>query len=116
MLVSSEEIRAVVFPETAVPVAQAARDLNLRPALTKVAAFSHQAARAVASLLSPAAFIALVLGAWRLGMDLGWTAPFPVLTGIFSHWQVWMTLAAVLEALAATILRVRPTTESPEQN
>jgi hypothetical protein len=79
--------------------------LGVQPVLDRTARLSREAARAVASMLSPAAAIALVLGFWRLGADLGWTGKFAISDGLFSHWQVWFALAVILEALSSTILR-----------
>jgi hypothetical protein len=78
---------------------------GLRPVVARTAAISQEGATVVASLLSPAAAVALVLGMWRVGGDLGWTGAFVISTGVFSHWQVWIVLAAVLEALSSSLLR-----------
>ena len=103
---------------TAVP--EAALDpraigMRLQPALDRAANLSRETATAIAGMLSPAAAIALVLGCWRLGADLGWTGPFAISNGLFSHWQVWFALAIVLEALATTILRAGNKAQSREQ-
>ena len=60
-------------------------------------------ALAVAALLPPAAFLAGVLGAWRIAADLNWTNSFAIPSGIFSHWQVWMALAAGLKATGSLV-------------
>ena len=52
------------------------------------------------ALLSPAAVLALVLGLWRVSADLGWTEAFLIANGFFSHWQVWIALAIVLQVAA----------------
>ena len=47
------------------------------------------------------------MGLWRLTADLNWTDTFPISTGFFSHWQVWIALAIGLKfgasALAAKL-------------
>jgi hypothetical protein len=58
---------------------------------------NQRVALAVASLLTPAAFLASVLAFWRIAADMGWTGSFAIPSGIFSHWQVWMGLAAALQ-------------------
>jgi len=58
---------------------------------------NRRAALAVAAMLTPAAFLASVLSLWRLGADLRWTGSFAIDSGIFSHWQVWMGAAVLLQ-------------------
>lgn len=62
-------------------------------------------ALAVASLLTPGAIMAFVLAFWRLSADLRDNGQFPISAGIFSHWQVWLAGAAVLELLAIILNR-----------
>ena len=64
-------------------------------------AFEDQLARMAVAFLTPAAVVAFVFGLWRFGVDLEWTEAFPISSGFFSHWQVWIALAAALQALAA---------------
>jgi hypothetical protein len=66
---------------------------------------SRQVALALASLLTPAALMTLVLALWRLGTDLGWAGPFAVSSGFFSHWQVWIGVSAGLFVVAAYLNR-----------
>ncbi len=51
----------------------------------------------VAALLNPAALMAFVLAFWRIAADLKWTSNFAISSGLFSHWQVWMGGAALLQ-------------------
>ncbi len=60
-------------------------------------------ALAMASLLTPAALMACALAFWRLAADLKAAGQFPIPNGLFSHWQVWLTLAASLQ-FCATLL------------
>lgn len=64
---------------------------------------NQRVALALASLLTPAAVMACVLALWRIAADLKATAQFPIANGLFSHWQVWITLAGSLQ-FAATLL------------
>lgn len=41
--------------------------------------------------------MACVLTLWRLAADLNATGQFPITNGLFSHWQVWLTVAASLQ-------------------
>ncbi|MDP8983331.1 MAG: hypothetical protein M3O35_22375 [Acidobacteriota bacterium] len=66
---------------------------------------SHEAALAVSALLTPVAVIALVLGLWRVGEDMGWTGDFVISNGLFSHWQVWIAMAIALQSLASMLSR-----------
>ena len=58
---------------------------------------NRRAALGVGALLTPAALMASVLGLWRLAADLSWTGAFGIASGPFSHWQVWLLLAAFLQ-------------------
>jgi hypothetical protein len=55
-----------------------------------------------AALLIPASLMAYALGFWRLASDLGLAGEFSV-TGIFSHWQVWIAMGVLLN-LASVVL------------
>jgi hypothetical protein len=57
----------------------------------------NKLALGVAALLTPAAVLATVLGLWRIAADLNWTGSFAIPTGLFSHWQVWLGLAILLQ-------------------
>jgi hypothetical protein len=62
-------------------------------------------ALAVSALLTPGAFLASVLALWRIAADLNFTAKFAISTGMFSHWQVWMAVAVVLQACSRLLAR-----------
>jgi hypothetical protein len=63
----------------------------------------HKLALGLAALLTPAAVLATVLGLWRIAADLNWTGSFAIPTGLFSHWQVWLGMAVLLQ-LGARLL------------
>ncbi|MEQ1884149.1 MAG: hypothetical protein ABL967_03755 [Bryobacteraceae bacterium] len=56
---------------------------------------NQRLALACATLLMPAALMAYVLAVWGLTSDLGATSTF-AMTGVFSHWQVWILSAALM--------------------
>jgi len=62
-------------------------------------------ALALASLLTPAAVMACALAFWRLSADLKVTSQFPITDGLFSHWQVWVSGATVLQLCAVVLNR-----------
>ena len=66
---------------------------------------NRRIALAAAGLLTPAAVLVGVVGLWRLTADLGFTAGFAISTGIFSHWQVWVATAALLQLFASLLNR-----------
>jgi hypothetical protein len=77
-----------------------------RPAFVRnVEELPRQAALAAASLMTPGAVMAGALGVWRLGADLRWMGEFAIPSGLFSHWQVWIALGALLEAGALALQR-----------
>ena len=66
---------------------------------------NRRIALAIGALLSPAALAALVLAFWRLGADLNLTSSFAIPSGLFSHWQVWMGAAVLLQLCASVLNR-----------
>jgi len=74
-------------------------------AIHHVTAWARGAAIPVSFLIRNLALASGVLGAWRLGVDLGWTQDFFISAGVWSHWQVWLALAGALNAAANFILR-----------
>src|SRR5271169_3805386 len=76
---------------------------------------NQHVALATASLLTPAAVMACVLAFWRLAADINATGQFPIPSGLFSHWQVWLTLAASLQFCATMLNRYgKPESILPE--
>jgi len=66
---------------------------------------NRRMALAVAALLTPAAVLASVLALWRLAADLNWTSSFAISAGLFSHWQVWLGAAVLLQLCARLLNR-----------
>lgn len=56
----------------------------------------RNAALAVASLLAPSALMAFTIAIWNLGANLHWTGDFFVSSGLFSHWESWLFVAALM--------------------
>ena len=74
-----------------------------RPIQRKVGK-NRQVASAIGTLLMPSVLTAYVLGIWRLASDLGLAGAFAI-TGLFSHWQVWIAVAALLHIASASLNR-----------
>jgi hypothetical protein len=66
---------------------------------------NRHVALAFAALLAPAVLMAYALGLWGLAADLRVASAFGIASGLLSHWQVWLVLAAVLHAGAAILNR-----------
>jgi len=64
----------------------------------------RQLADVLVALLTPAALVALAMGIWRVGMDLGWAGAFLISGGFFSHWQVWIVVSIGLKMLSSTLI------------
>ncbi len=62
-------------------------------------------AAAVGALLTPAAAMAFGLALWRIAADLSWTNSFAIPSGLFSHWQVWLGAAILLELFSRRLIR-----------
>jgi hypothetical protein len=65
---------------------------------------NRHVALASGALLVPVALMAYVLGLWRLASDMGFAGAF-VITGLFSHWQVWMILGVALQLIGHALNR-----------
>ncbi len=74
-----------------------------RPIQRKLGKNRHLAL-ACGALLVPASLMAYVLGFWRLASDMGFAAE-PGITGIFSHWQMWMATAVLVHAASSMLNR-----------
>ena len=85
--------------------------------LATTLALTRQLPSILVALLTPAALVALVMGLWRVSADLDWAGAFPIASGFFSHWQVWIALAIGLKMLSSSLLawdrRIR---KIPEEN
>ncbi|MGA2274811.1 MAG: hypothetical protein ABSH00_14740 [Bryobacteraceae bacterium] len=66
---------------------------------------NKRVALAVSALLTPGAFLASVLALWRIAADLNFTAKFAIASGVFSHWQVWMVVAVLLQVCSHMLAR-----------
>ena len=78
--------------------------LQQGPPIQKKTGKNRLVASAIGTLLVPAALMAYVLGIWRLASDLGMAGEFAI-SGIFSHWQVWIALAALLHIASSSLSR-----------
>jgi hypothetical protein len=75
------------------------------PKLGQKRQMDRRAAQLAAALLSPAALVAFLLAWWRIAADLSWTNSFAIPTGLFSHWQVWMAAAVLLQLCSRMLNR-----------
>jgi len=66
---------------------------------------NRRLAAAVAALLTPFGVIAFCLALWRIAADLNWTNSFAIPSGLFSHWQVWLGAAVLLQFCAHLLNR-----------
>jgi hypothetical protein len=76
-----------------------------RPPVSSKREKNRRVAQAIAALLKPAALAACVLGCWRIASDFNWTGGFAIPSGLFSHWQVWLGAAAVLQLCSHVLNR-----------
>lgn len=78
--------------------------LQKGPPVQRKTGKNRQVASAIGTLLMPAVLLAYVLGIWRLASDLGMAGEFAI-SGIFSHWQVWIGMAALLHIGSVSLNR-----------
>jgi hypothetical protein len=74
-----------------------------QPVARKIGKNRH-VALAFGSLMTPLALMAYVLGFWRLASDLGFAGESGI-TGVFSHWQVWIPAGAFLQFAGMSLSR-----------
>jgi ABC-type amino acid transport system permease subunit len=74
------------------------------PPIQRKAGKNRRVASAVGTLLIPVALMAYILGIWRLASDLGMAGEFTI-SGLFSHWQVWLALAVALQIASSSLNR-----------
>lgn len=67
------------------------------PRVSRTGRKNQRLAAVTAALLTPASVMALTMGLWRIASDLNWTSSFYVDSGPFSHWQLWLGAAALLQ-------------------
>jgi hypothetical protein len=63
---------------------------------------NRHVALALSALLAPVILMTYVIGFWRLASDMGLAGEFPF-SGIFSHWQIWLPMAAAVHFGATTL-------------
>src|SRR5271157_4187447 len=86
--------------------------LQAGPRIKRTRRKNRHVALALGALITPTALVAGLLGFWRLAADLNWAGQFAVSAGLFSHWQVWLGCATVLESIAVLLNRYgRPAQE-----
>ena len=61
---------------------------------------NRRMALAIAALMPPLALTAGLFAIWRIAADLKLAASFAIVSGLFSHWQVWMGAAVGLQLVA----------------
>ena len=66
---------------------------------------NRRAAMALAALLDPAALMALALALWDMAAAQHWVGSFAITSGVFSHWETWLSAAAALELCALALNR-----------
>lgn len=66
---------------------------------------NQHVALATAALLTPAALTAFALGLWRLAADLRIAGQFAIADGLFSHWQVWLAVGALIQCVSIVLNR-----------
>ena len=65
---------------------------------------NRHVALAFGGLMTPLALMAYVLGFWRLASDMGFAGESGI-TGVFSHWQIWIPAGALLQFTGTTLSR-----------
>ena len=72
---------------------------------------NNHLARLAASFLTLSATCLASFGMWRVAQDLGWAGDFVIADGLFSHWQVWIGAAILLQWAAWRLLNYAKSAE-----
>ena len=75
------------------------------PKIVRKRGKNRRIAAGAAVFLTPAAAVAAALAIWRVAADLNLAKSFAITTGFFSHWQVWLAAAIVLQMCARMLNR-----------
>jgi hypothetical protein len=67
------------------------------PVVTRRKGKNSRIASLASSLLTMTAISCAALGLWRLGTDLDWAGAFVFSDGLFSHWQIWIGAAILVQ-------------------
>ena len=65
----------------------------------------RQLALTASRWMTPLSVASSLFAFWRLGSDLNWTMEFAISRGLFSHWQVWLGMAVLLQILGSMLNR-----------
>ncbi|HSB14794.1 MAG TPA: hypothetical protein VLE22_10060 [Bryobacteraceae bacterium] len=80
--------------------------VRYRPARkTTISEERRRLLRSVENCLMSGSAAALLLVAWCLATDLDWAGRFSIPSGRFSHWQLWLALAVLLQVLRSWLGR-----------
>ena len=79
--------------------------LSHGPRIRRKRGSKRRLALGFATLLTPAAVAASVLAIWRIAADMKLAQAFAIREGLFSHWQVWVVVAIILEGIAIQLTR-----------
>ena len=78
--------------------------LNRGQPIQRKAGKNRHVALAFGGLMMPLALMAYVLGFWRLASDMGFAGESGI-TGVFSHWQIWIPGGALLQFAGTSLTR-----------
>jgi len=90
----------VLFRNAIVQIQRTAGSFTLHPGGFVVTSVS-----VLGLVLTPAAFLAAVLGVWSFAADPGWTGPFFVTRGLLSRYQLWFAIAVASQTAALAFKR-----------
>ncbi len=96
--------------------------LNVGPQIAAQRKLDARLALAVASLLTPASLMCVVVALWAVLADTQVTQQFMISEGLLSHWQVWLAAGVLIQMLSAALdrygkrhLAEQPVLEGPER-
>jgi hypothetical protein len=74
------------------------------PVVTRRRGKNSRIAQLASSMLTLVSIGCAAMGMWRVGTDLDWAGEFAFSTGFFSHWQVWIGAAGLIQYTSLRLL------------
>jgi len=75
------------------------------PSVKKTAGKNRHVALAMGALLTPVTLMMFVMAIWRIAADINVATEFPIIDGLWSHWQVWVAATGLSHFITVLLNR-----------
>lgn len=105
LLLDSKRMSAVRSKSTPLAMIVKLRFPSGRTVKKTTSGKNRHVAHAVAALMTPATLMMFVMAMWRIGADVGVATEFPIVEGVWQHWQMWIAAAAMSHLVSVLLNR-----------